>query len=159
MKRVYLETTVISYLAALPSRDLVNAARQEIAWEWWNGRRHDFELYASQVVVKEASAGNAEAAQRRLSLLEEIPLLDVTQGAEQLAAELLARGPLPSKAVDDALHLAVATVHGIDFLLTWNCRHLANAELIGALGALVLDQGFQPPFICTPDELMERIDE
>jgi len=155
MKSVYLETTVISYLAAFSSRDLITAARQEITQQWWSGRRHDFELFVSQVVVTETSGGDAEAAQRRLAILEDLPLLDLTPEAEQLAAKLLVEGTLPSRAADDALHLAIAAVHGIDFLLTWNCKHLANAELIAVFEASFFEEGYESPIICTPDELME----
>jgi predicted nucleic acid-binding protein len=158
MKSVYLETTIISYLAAAPSRDLVKAARQEITREWWSQRRMEFDAYISQVVIREASRGDIEAVGRRVALLEGIPVLRVTAEAEQLAAGLVATGPLPERAVDDALHLAVAAAHGIDYLLTWNCKHLANAELANALETWLLDQGVQPPVICTPDGLLERND-
>lgn len=154
MMRVYLETTIISYLAALPSRDLVKAARQEIALEWWRSRRDHFDLYVSQTVVAEASEGDSEAVARRLALIAGIPILDVTDGAVELAAYLMERGPFPRNAADDALHVAVAAVHGVDYLLTWNCRHLANAEIVGTVEALLVEKGFQPPFICTPDELL-----
>jgi len=158
MKSVYLETTIISYLAALPSRDLIKAARQQIAWEWWNQRRQEFDLYVSELVVEEASGGDAQAASRRMDIIEEIPILDVSAEAERLAADLMGECLLPAGAVDDALHLAVAASHGMDYLLTWNCKHLANAELIHIFETRLLDRGLQAPFICTPDELLEKID-
>lgn len=152
VKTVYLETTIMSYLAALPSRDLIKAARQEVTWEWWNKRRGAYRVYASQVVARE---GDPDAARRRLELLSDIPLLDVTDEAINLAAELISRGLLPDAAADDALHLGVAAVHGMDYLLTWNCTHLANAAFRNSISFWLAEKGYDPPSVCTPDELME----
>jgi predicted nucleic acid-binding protein len=152
--RIYLETTVVSYLTARPSRDLIQAAHQRITLEWWESRAPDFELYASQLVVREASLGDPEFARERLRRIEGIPLLDVNEAATRLAEALLSEGPMPTKAADDALHLALAAVHGMDYLLTWNCRHLANAEMADAAGRVIRKQGFGPPRVCTPEELM-----
>lgn len=152
--KVYIETTIVSYLTARPSRDLVIAAHQQITQEWWTSRRFDFELYASQLVVQESSAGEAQMAQLRLAVLDEIPLLEVTQDAVDLARKLVGKGPLPEKAAVDALHIAVATVQGMDYLLTWNCRHIANAEMQTAVGAISRAGGYEPPIICTPEELL-----
>src|SRR5262249_16172722 len=118
---VYLETSIIGYLTSRPSRDLVTAANQQLTRDWWELRRGDFDLFASEAVWKECSAGDGDAAKERLRLLESIPLLDVTGEAEKLAAELVRGVPLPQRAAVDALHISVATVHGIDYLLTWNC--------------------------------------
>ena len=156
MKSVYLETTIVSYLTARPTRDLVNAARQELTWEWWENRRHDFELFASAIVVLEASAGDPDAANRRLRLLDEVALLDTTEEATVLASGLVQAALLPDGASDDALHLTTAAVHGMDFLLTWNCKHLANAELAVPYESFFLDSGYESPVICTPEELLER---
>ncbi len=158
MKRIYIETSVVSYLASLPTRDLVKAARQEITWEWWQKRRRDYSLFTSQVVLEEAQAGDVEAAERRLTYLRELPLLDLSSEAGILAGSLIGAGALPGKAANDALHLALASVHEMDFLLTWNCRHLANAALRSALARVVFEKGFRPPEICTPDELLEPYD-
>ena len=158
MKTVYLETTIVSYLTARPSRDLVNAARQELTWEWWEKRRHDFELFASGIVVLEASAGDPQAAGRRLALLEEVSLLETTEKAVELASELAQRCSLPENASDDALHLATAAVHGMDFLLTWNCKHLANAELVASFETFLLEKEYTSPVVCTPDALLEATD-
>ena len=158
MRKVYIETSVISYLAALPSRDLISAARQEISWEWWNSRRLEFEVFVSQVVLREASKGAPDAAERRMRLVAELPVLSLTSGAEDLAAAILRKGLLPGNAVDDALHLAMAAVHGMDFLLTWNCRHLANAELLRPLERWIAEHGLPVPVVCTPDELLEKPD-
>jgi predicted nucleic acid-binding protein len=152
--RVYLETTIISYLTAHPSRDLIVAAHQQLTHQWWENRRADFELYASQLVVQESSAGDAAMAKRRLEILDPLPLLTVTQDAVDLARALTVRGPLPKKAALDALHIAVAAVHGTDFLLTWNCKHIANAQMQTAVAAKCRAAGYEPPVICTPEELM-----
>ena len=122
--RIYLETTVVSYLAARPSRDLRVAAHQQATSEWWMRRRGDFDLFASQLVVEEASAGDEEAASRRLEYLKDVPLLDLTDQSLALAEKLLTDAVVPTEAEQDALHIAVAAVHGMDYLLTWNCRSI-----------------------------------
>ena len=151
---VYIETTVISYLTARLSRDLVTAAHQQITQEWWAKRRADFMLFVSQFVIQEASMGDIAMAQKRLQELRSIPLLEVNQDTENLAQKLIVDGPLPQKAAVDALHIAVATVHGIDYLLTWNCKHIANAEMQVKVAAVCRENGFEPPVICTPEELL-----
>jgi hypothetical protein len=151
--KVYIETTIVSYLTARPGRDLVIAAHQQLTQEWWTNRRDDFELYASQLVVQESSAGDAQMAHLRLAALDEISLLNVNQDAVNLARILVSKGPIPKKAAVDALHIAVATVHGMDYLLTWNCRHIANAEMQTAVAAISRASGYEPPVICTPEEL------
>lgn len=157
-KRVYLETTIVSYLTSRPSRDLVLAAHQEITREWWEGRRKSFDVYVSQVVLAEAGDGDQDAARRRLEMVSSLPVLDVTRDVVTVAERLIREGPLPQEAADDAFHIAVAAVHGMDFLLTWNCRHLANAQLLNAISAVLIRGGHVPPIICTPEELMENSD-
>jgi predicted nucleic acid-binding protein len=152
--RVYIETSIISYLTARPSRDLIGAARQEITYEWWTRRRGQFELYTSQLVIEEASQGDAESAERRLAAIEGVPLLALSDGVAHMARALVEKGPLPERAADDAIHLAAAAIHGMDFLLTWNCRHLANAEMTEAIVGVIAQQGFVSPVVCTPEELM-----
>jgi predicted nucleic acid-binding protein len=151
-RRTYIETSVVSYLTAWPSRDLVRAAHQQVTREWW-ATRASFELHISQFVLDEAAAGDAVAAAERLEALRDLPLLDVTEDVILLATELVAGGGLPAKARVDALHVAVATVHGMDFLLTWNCTHIANAATRGTIEELCRAAGFEPPIICTPLEL------
>ena len=150
--RIYLETTIPSYLTAWPSRDLVRVAHQQITREWWE-RRQDYDLYISQLVIRECQAGDREAAAARLEALEGIPLLEQGEAAESLARDLLARVPLPDRATADALHIATAAANGMDYLLTWNCTHIANAALRGRIEAVCRDAGFEPPAICTPEEL------
>ena len=150
--KVYVETTVVSYLTARPSRDLVRAAHQEVTCEWW-ATRGGFALFISQFVLDEAAAGDAGAAAQRLEALRDATLLDVTENAIVLASDLVAGGGLPAKARVDALHVAMAVVHGMDFLLTWNCKHIANAATRGTIEELCRAAGFEPPIICTPLEL------
>ena len=151
--RVYIETTIVSYLAARPSRDLIVAAHQQIIHDWWETRLDDFEVYISQFVLDEAGAGDAEAAAKRLALLASFPLLDSTPEALHLARALVERGAIPPRKATDAAHIAVATVHHIQFLLTWNCTHLANAEILAQVQAICAQLGYAAPIVCTPEEL------
>ena len=152
--RVYIETSVVSYLTARPSRDVVAAAHQQISLDWWEHRRHDFDLVASLHVVNEARLGNPEMAQRRLALLEGIPLLEVTDTAQKLAVAIVQKGLLPQTAFADALHIATAAVHQVDYLLTWNCAHIANAEILPRVAVISGSFGIALPYICTPEELL-----
>jgi predicted nucleic acid-binding protein len=153
--RVYLETSVVSYLTALPSRDIVRAAHQQLTRDWWDVREQ-FELFTSQLVVEEALRGNQDAAARRLSALQGVALLDITDQAHEIAARLLAGGVMPAKAASDALHVGIAVVHGMGYLLTWNCSHIANASIRGKIETMCRAAGLQPPLICTPEELLEE---
>lgn len=153
-RTVYVETSIISYLAARPSRDLITAAHQQVTHTWWHERRPEFDLYASQVVLDEAAAGDPEAATRRAELLAGLPLLDITAEVAELAAALIERVPLPPRAGADAAHIAIAAYHGIDFLLTWNSAHIANAEMRPRIEQVCRESGFPAPVLCTPDELM-----
>ena len=130
--KTYLETTVVSYLAASPSRDIVIAGHQEITREWWE-RRDRFELFVSEAVVDEARRGDAVVAARRQALLSGIPVLDLGAEVHDLADRLLRIRAVPAKALVDAVHIAVAAVNRIDYLLTWNCRHIANAAIRGKI--------------------------
>jgi predicted nucleic acid-binding protein len=151
---VYIETTIVSYLIARPGRDLIVAAHQQVTQEWWEDRRTSFELFVSPLVLTEAAAGDPEMAERRLAVLSDIPILELTEGALVLAADLLDKGTLPRNAAEDALHIAIAAVHGIDYLLTWNCRHMANAQMRQAVISRCTLRGCEAPIICTPEELM-----
>jgi hypothetical protein len=155
--RVYIETTIPSYLAAWPSRNLIRAAHQQLTRAWWEDRRGDFDLFVSQLVVRECQAGDSLAAAKRLELLDGIHSLEPTADASLLANQLVARVPLPHKAALDALHVAIATVNDIQYLLTWNCRHLANASLRKQIESVCREGGYEPPIICTPEELLKRI--
>lgn len=152
--RVYIETSVISYLASRPSRDVVIAAHQALTRQWWDERSGHFELVASALVEEEAGRGDASAAQARLVALDGIPMLGVDDRAVTLAEHLLANGLVPRESAADALHIALAGVNGIDYLLTWNHKHLANALLRTRIEIAVEDLGYAAPVICTPEELM-----
>lgn len=153
--KVYVETTVVSYLTAWPSRDVIVAAHQQITDEWWRTKRRLFELYASQLVLREVQAGDNDMARRRLSALEEVELLEVTEEALALAEDLISKGPLPKKAAEDAVHIAVAVVNGRDYLITWNCKHIANARMRDKTEQVCRAKGYEPVIICTPEELLE----
>lgn len=151
--KLYLETSIVSYLTARPSHDLIRAAHQQITRDWWDTRT-SFDLYISQFVLDEARAGDEEAAGRRLSALREAALLELTPEAGRLAREILGHGGMPAKAYVDAVHVALAAVHGLDYLLTWNCSHIANAAMRGKIDSICRSTGFEPPVICTPVELV-----
>lgn len=152
--RVYIETSIISYLAAWPSRDLVTAAHQQITHSWWRERRAEFELVVSELVLGEAAAGDPDAAARRMSLLKDLPLLEINEAVGSLAEALVSEVPLARTARADAVHIAAATCHGAAYLLTWNCTHIANAELRPRIEEVCRQRGYAPPVLCTPDELM-----
>jgi predicted nucleic acid-binding protein len=129
-------------------------ANLEITRRWWENRRGQFILYISQVVLDEAAQGDPEMAIKRLEILQNLPVLELTEAVQNLGAQFLTRSNLPSKASDDAIHIAAATVHGLDYLLTWNCKHIANAQIQRKLAEICLDFGYKLPLICTPYELM-----
>ncbi|MBI4570155.1 MAG: type II toxin-antitoxin system VapC family toxin [Planctomycetes bacterium] len=154
-ERVYIETTVVSYLTARPTRDVVIAGHRRITRDWWASRRETYDLCVSQLVLGEAGAGDPQAAQERLAILNNIPLLETTSEALALAKELILAGALPAKAAEDALHIAIAAANGVPFLLTWNCRHLANAAMRPMIESVCASKGLKAPIICTPEELLE----
>jgi predicted nucleic acid-binding protein len=151
--RVYLETSVVSYLAARPSQDVVVAGHQRTTQEWWRARNR-FELVISQPVLDEAGAGDPEQAQQRLSLLSGLPLLDITDSAIGFAERLVETAVIPQVAAEDALHISLAIAHGVDYLVTWNCRHIANALIRPRIERAAHDAGLLPTIICTPEELL-----
>ncbi len=153
--RVYIETTIISYLVARPSRDIVIAGHQQITNDWWSTCREHFNLVASQLVVQEASIGDQAVAQERLNLLDTVALLDITEEALGLAQNLVDSGALPQVAGEDALHIAIAVTNGVEYLLTWNCKHLANAAIRVLIEGVCRLAGYEPTIICTPEELLE----
>lgn len=153
--KVYVETTVVSYLTARPSRDIVIAGHQQISRDWWQICQDKFEIVASQLVLQEASSGDREAAQQRLNLLDTMTLLETTEDALILARGLVDAGVLPDTAADDALHIAVAATNGVEYLVTWNCKHLANATIRVRIEEVCRSAGYEPTVICTPEELLE----
>lgn len=153
--KVYIETTVISYLTARPTQDVILAGHQQITRDWWRHAASRFALVVSELVVNEASAGDPDAARDRLALLDSITLLDATEESLKLAQQLLKSGAIPKKAAEDAAHIAIAVTNGVEYLVTWNCRHIANATMRSQIDAVCRKSGFEPTVICTPDELME----
>ena len=152
--KLYLETTIPSYLVGRSSRDLLVAAHQQITREWWESRRTEFALYISELVVQEVRAGDALLASRRLELLADVHVLASNDEIMELAEDLITEGPIPRRAAGDAAHIALATVYGCEYLLTWNCRHIANAELHRGMRRVVERYGYDLPDLCTPEELM-----
>ena len=159
MAKVYIETSIVSYLTARPSSNLIAAAWQKETVDWWETQKDRFDLYISEVVVEEAGRGDESAASRRLGALEDIEVLQIEKKSVDLAKALIEQGALPRKALDDAFHLAVAAVNGIDFLLTWNCRHIDNAEMKPKIRRVIESQGYQCPEIATPIGLMGVYDD
>jgi len=154
--RIYIESTIPSYVVARPARDLLQAARQQLTRDWWDLRREQHELFASQVVLDEVAFGETAMAQLRLDLLAGVPLLRVTDEVKELARKVLESGLLPTTADRDAAHIALASAYEMDILLSWNCRHIANAAIQARLRKLAQAAGFTLPVICTPEELMEN---
>jgi hypothetical protein len=155
LPKTYLETSVISYLIARPSRDALITAHQELTRKWWKTQRHELDLYVSSEVITEIGRGDPNAARQRVELVDGLPLLDADLRSEALAAEILRRSVLPVTAFADAAHIAIAAVHAMDFLVTWNCRHIANGFVQRRIARLVRDRGLEPPVVVTPEELME----
>ena len=152
--KLYIENSIISYLTAEQSRDIITAARQALTRQWWNEKRLDYELYISEFVISEALAGDSEMATQRLQLIADIAEVELTETAAEFAEILVAEGPLPRKAALDALHIAVAVSGGIEYLLTWNFSHLANATMRNQIERKCRSKGYEPPIICTPEELL-----
>ncbi len=150
---VYIESSVISYLTARPSRDVVVAGRQTVTSDWWENHRHRFDLFISDLVKNEISRGDLDAAALRVQKISGIESLFISVDAENLAELLLSKGVVPSGSEEDALHIAVASAQGMDFLLTWNFKHINNAEKRAAIESVVESYGFACPQLCSPEEL------
>lgn len=153
--KAYIETTVIGYLTSWPREDVTVAGHQNTTRQWWETAADRFDLAVSQLVVQECSAGDQQAIKQRLEVLAEIILLPTTIEAEQLADALIVGHAVPESHPGDALHIAVAAAHGIEYLVTWNCRHIANAAVRLTIERICRDAGYEPPVICTPEELLE----
>ena len=152
--RTYLDANVISYLTARPSRDALTAVHQQLTHEWWARHRQAFDLHISELVLFEIRRGDRDAAEARLAFVRGLPVLHITSEARALAQRIFRATTLPDKAIRDALHMALATVNAMDFLLTWNCTHLANAVILKIVNGVCRDSGYEPPIVCTPEELL-----
>jgi len=150
----YLESTIPSYLAARPSRDTILIGQQKCTRDWWNKRAAHFEIFVSEVVVGEISDGETAMAARRMELIKPFALLESNDAVKALTRALVHGGPLPEKAARDAAHIALSAVHGMHFLLTWNCTHIANAMMYAKMREICAAHGCECPVICTPDELL-----
>jgi hypothetical protein len=156
METVYIETSVVSYLVAKPSRDAVTAWRQRLTREWWIEQRGRFVCVISPEVIAEAAAGDVALAEQRKSALLELPLLSGGKESTTLAADLMSHNLFPPNARSDALHLAIATCAEVDYLLTWNYRHLANAVMLRQVEDFLRQHRLKLPRVCTPEELMAQ---
>lgn len=154
MPQVYIETSIVSYLRQRPSTQIVAAARQLLTQRWWEHERHNYQLVTSQYVLDEAALGDPTLAAERLQTLADVPLLDLPADVPRIAAEIVRRGILPTDAQVDALHIAVAAFHEVEYLLTWNCKHIANAQVLPRIRDLLLELGYPVPIICTPEEMV-----
>lgn len=152
--KLYLESTIPSYLAARPSRDTILIGQQKCTRDWWNKRAAHFEIFVSEVVVGEISDGETAMAARRMELIKPFALLESNDAVKALTRALVHGGPLPEKAARDAAHIALSAVHGMHFLLTWNCTHIANAMMYAKMREICAAHGCECPVICTPDELL-----
>jgi len=152
--KVYIETSVISYLTGQISSDLITAGRQQITHQWWEKRKKDFQLFISDPVWDEASLGDPKAVKKRLNILKKISQLEVTPEALEFAKFLITNTPFPVNAQVDALHIAVATDQRMAYILTWNFKHIANASIRSKLEVLAQSRNFELPTICTPEELV-----
>ena len=159
MSTAYIETTIPSYYTSRPARDLVQIVRQNNTKTWWDGGCSGFNLVTSQETIDEASRGDSESAGKRLELLSAIPVLEITPRVEALVRRLLERGLVPSSVASDAIHIAVASVHRIDFLVTWNFKHIANPHIRQKLREEVASFGDNLPVMCSPEELLRDEDE
>ncbi len=150
---VYIETSILGYLTASSTDNLILAANMKVTQDWWNICRSSFILYASEIVEDEAARGDPEIASQRLNLLQSLMLLDLPEAAVELAQEFLQQSNLPPQASSDALHVALATVYSLNYMLTWSCKHMANAQIQRQLSQISSELGYQLPIICTPYEL------
>jgi hypothetical protein len=156
MESLYIETSIVSYLRQKPSAQVVTAARQLLTHQWWSNERTKFQLVASQFVIDEASAGDSILARDRLESLEGIPLLPLVDEIAVISDEIMSRAILPEKARTDSLHIATVAHHRIQYLLTWNCRHIANARILPRIHKTLTDLCIPIPVICTPNEMLDN---
>jgi hypothetical protein len=154
LPKLYVETTIVSYLTGRPSREIVALGHQQVTRDWWEKERFAFELYTSEVVIAEAERGDPEAARARLAVLTALRRLAATAESEAIVPILLRETRLPADALLDMSHVSIAAVHGMQYVLTWNCRHIANARIVRIVERVCRSLGYEPPVLCTPDELI-----
>ena len=149
MSRVY-----VSYLRQKPANQIVAAARQLLTRKWWESEKSKYELVTSQFVIDEASSGDPTLAAERLALLSGINLLSLDDEIAVIASEMMSQAVLPPQAEVAAPHIAITSFHKVEYLLTWNCTHLANARILPQIKAVLESLGHYLPIICTPEELI-----
>jgi len=154
-EKVYIETSVISYLCSRPSRDLVAAAMQQTTQDWWEKDRSRYDCYVSELVLQEVLGGDPEAAAKRAAVVTELEELPLNDTVKHVARELLAKTGFPQGVTDDFVHIALAAVYGMDYLLTWNCAHIANPHWQSKIATVLLELGYAVPVLCTPQALLE----
>ena len=159
MQIVYIETSIVSFLRENPAASTTSVERQALTRRWWNLQRHHYELVTSQYVLDEANMGSATLANERLRHLAGIPLLPLNERIDELAAEIVARAILPAEAIVDALHIACAAVSQVDYLLTWNCTHIANPMILPRVFRTLDDFALPFPVICTPKDMLDMYDD
>jgi len=157
MPTVYIETSIISYLRQRPSGQVVTAARQLLTHQWWDHERGKYDLVTSQYVIDEARAGDPVLARQRLEALDGLPLLEIGPETDAIAEAIMAQAILPQKAQLDALHIAVTANNRVDYLLTWNCTHIANARILPRIHSVLVEQNCFVPIICTPEEMVDDV--
>jgi len=155
--KVYIETSVVSYLTARPGNDIRAMANQNVTIEWWETQRINYDVFISEFVIAEASLGHPDGISSRLEAIADIMELQATEEVRILGQELIRRHALPANAEIDAYHVAIAAVNGMEYLLTWNCTHIANAHIRPKIEAICRALGYEPPIICTPQELTEEV--
>lgn len=156
---IYLETSFISYATNRLSNDFLVSAHQRLSRRWWEHRRSDFRFFVSEIVVAEIVRGNESAVEKRVTFLAGIESIDLNEASSTLAKSFLERSALPEKAAQDALHVAVAAVNGVDYLLSWNCKHIVNLEIYSGIQRIIEGSGYTAPKVCTPYELMGDLDD
>jgi len=154
MSTVYIETTIVGHIAGRVHPDPFVANRQQVTRDWWRDHAPTYDVFISQLVIEECSEGDPSAAAERLEVVKDLDLLQSTDDVDDLADVLIAEKAVPASEPRDAFHIAIAAVNGIEYLLTWNYKHIANATLWSRIEQVCRDAGFEPPIICTPDELV-----
>ena len=159
MDTVYVETTVVGNCAGRMHPDPLIAARQLVTRQWWATAGKIYRLLASQLVIDECNAGDPTAAEERLAAIDGVELLATTDAVEELTDALVSQGAVPASQPRDAFHIAIAAVNGVQYLATWNFKHIANPTLQGKIASVCRQAGFEPPVICTPEQLLEARDD
>jgi hypothetical protein len=156
-QQIYIETSVISYLVSKTSSNIILAAYQQITRQWWDSQLHYYHPFTSDFVLEEISKGDPKLSKERLNTIQKFGKLPVTDDVIELGERYLKQVSIPRKASLDAFHLAISVIHGMDFVLSWNFRHMANAFVRRKLEFINSEIGIQTPTICTPEELIREV--